>query len=385
MPAIDTQLVHDGEPSPRVGGSVCLPVFQSAMFESGGEASYDDLKYIRLNNTPNHRAVQAKLASIAGGEDALVTASGMSAISTTLLALLKPGDHALFQDCLYGGTHTFVTGDLSRLGVETDFVSGNDPAAWERLLRPETKLIYVETMTNPLLEVTDLEAVVDFARSHGIKAVVDNTFASPVNYRPLESGFDLSLHSGTKYLNGHSDIVAGCVIGGRSDLRRIVHLANHLGGCMDPHACFLLHRGMKTLALRMRHQNLTTLALARFLEEHPEVDRVYYPGLDAHPQHERAQRLFAGCGGVLSFEVKGDVDRADALIRALQLPVSAPSLGGVETLITRPVTTSHSGMTKNQRAAAGISDRLIRLAVGIEAADDLIEDFRQALEKAEKH
>ena len=380
MTSIDTRLIHSGEPVPRVEGAVCLPVFQSAIFEYGGEQGYDNLKYIRLNNTPNHRAVQEKLAAVAGGEDALVTASGMSAISTTLLTFLKAGDHALFQDCLYGGTHTFVTGDLPGCGIRHDFVSGNDPESWERHLTPDTKLIYMETMTNPMLEVPDLEAVAAFAQKHGILAVVDSTFASPVNYRPLEHGFDLSLHSCTKYLNGHSDIVAGCVIGSRSHVQRVVHTANHLGGCIDPHACFLLHRGMKTLALRVRHQNAATLALATFLNARSEVEQVNYPGLESHPQHERAARLFGGCGGVLSFELSGDFDRADALIRSLNLPISAPSLGGVETLITRPVTTSHSGMLPGAREKAGIADRLIRVAVGIESADDLCDDFGQALD-----
>lgn len=381
MRDLDTRLIHAGEPDNRPDGAVCLPVYQSATFEYGGQGSYDDLKYIRLNNTPNHRAVQEKLAAAAGGEAALVTASGMSAITASLLTFLKAGDHALFQNCLYGGTHTFVTDDLPSFGVSFDFVDGNDPASWASLVRPETRLIYVETMTNPLLEVADLVAVAAFAREYNLKAVIDNTFASPVNYRPLEHGFDLSLHSATKYINGHSDIVAGCVIGNRGDLERVTHLANHLGGCLDPHACFLLHRGMKTLALRVRHQNLATQALAEFLAERPEVERVDYPGLSGHPQNARARDLFAGCGGVLSFEMPGDVGTADRLIENLELSISAPSLGGVETLITRPATTSHSGMHKGDRERIGITDRLIRVAVGIESARDLCDDFAQALER----
>lgn len=377
---IQTQLIHAGEPEERFDGAVALPVFQSATFAYGGESSYHDLKYIRLNNTPNHRALQAKLAAVAGGEAALVTASGMAAISTALMAFLGAEDHLLAQDCLYGGTHSLVAHDLPQHGIAFDFIDGNEPGSWEGKLRPETKVIYVEAMTNPLLEVADLEAVAAFAREHGLVSMIDNTFASPVNFRPLALGFDLELHSCTKYLNGHSDIVAGCAIGRGEYIERVVHRLNHTGGCLDPHACFLLHRGLKTLALRVRQQNENALRLARFLEAHPAVERVNYPGLEAHPQFERAGRLFEGCGGVLSFEARGGAAAADGMLSRLALPIVAPSLGGVETLITRPVTTSHSGLSPEEREAAGISDRLVRVAVGIEAAEDLCADFEQALD-----
>ena len=377
-----TELVHAGELEEAVEGAVVLPVFQSATFASGEEESYDDIRYIRLNNTPNHRVLHAKLAAVAGGEAAVVTGSGMAAITTALLAMLRAGDHLLAQDCLYGGTHTWLTQDVPAVGVGFDFIAGNDPGSWKEKLRPETKLIYVETMTNPLLEVTDLEAVVAFAREHGLVSVVDNTFASPVNFRSLEIGFDLEIHSATKYLNGHSDIVAGCVIGDTERIRGVMHKLNHLGGTLDPHACFLLHRGLKTLALRMGQQNENGLRLAEFLEGHEKVVRVNYPGLKSHPQHERAGRLFAGCGGVLSFELEGDVTAADRMIDALELSVSAPSLGGVESLVTRPANTSHRGLSAEERAAVGIADTLIRVAVGIEAPEDLCADFEQALEKA---
>ncbi|MSS71825.1 MAG: aminotransferase class I/II-fold pyridoxal phosphate-dependent enzyme [Candidatus Latescibacteria bacterium] len=375
---IETQLIHAGEV--RVEGAVCLPVFQSSTFEYSGQGSYHDLKYIRLNNTPNHHALHTKLAAIEGGEAALVMASGMAAISTALIAFLKAGDHLLAQSCLYGGTHSFITQDLPDLGVTFDFIDGNDPDSWAGKLRPETRAIYVETMTNPLLEVPDLRAVVRFARAHDLVSMVDNTFASPVNFRPLAHGFDLSLHSCTKYLNGHSDIVAGCVIGKETHVSRILHKLNHLGGSLDPHACFLLHRGMKTLALRVRQQNENALRLSQFLSAHPAVERVNYPGLETHPQHRRARELFEGCGGVLSFEMRGGVKEADALISRLKLPISAPSLGGVESLITRPVTTSHSGLSREEHARVGINDKLIRVAVGIESPDDLCADFEQALE-----
>ncbi|QTA85230.1 trans-sulfuration enzyme family protein [Desulfonema magnum] len=376
---IETKLIHAGEPEERIRGSVSLPVFQSSTFEYGGQSSYHDLKYIRLNNTPNHIALHKKLAALENAEAALVTASGMGAISTTLLSLLSPGDHLLVQNCLYGGTHDFITKDLTKLGIFYDFIDGSDPESWEPKLRAETKVIYVESMTNPLLQVADLIAVVEFATAHHLISMTDNTFPSPVNFRAPEQGFDLSLHSCTKYLNGHSDIVAGAVIGRGELIQQITHKLNHLGASLDPHACFLLHRGMKTLAVRVRYQNESALAISKFLEHHPAVEKINYLGLESHPDHERARELFDGFSGMLSFELKGDVEVADRFIQNTTLSISAPSLGGVETLITRPATTSHSGMSQEDRQALGISDRLIRLSVGLEATEDLIEDFDQAL------
>ena len=377
---LETKLIHAGEPEPLINGAVSMPIFQSVMFEYTGETSYHDLRYIRLNNTPNHVALHRKLAALENAEAAVVTASGMAAISTTLLTVLSSGDHLLAQDCLYGGTHDFITKDLPPLGISFDFINGDDPDSWKHKLRPNTKAIYVETMTNPLLQVADLKAVVEFARAHGLVSVIDNTFASPVNFRPPEWGFDLSLHSCTKYLNGHSDIVAGAVIGCSDLIEKITHKLNHLGGSLDPHACFLLHRGLKTLAVRVKYQNESTLKIARFLEKHPAIEQINYPGLESHPSNERARELFNGFSGVVSFELKGGVEAAGRFIRGLTLPILAPSLGGVETLITRPATTSHSGMSPEDRQALGISDSLIRVSVGIEATEDIIDDFQEALE-----
>ena len=377
---IETKLVHAGEPEPRIGGAVSMPIFQSAMFEYAGETSYHDLKYIRLNNTPNHDALHRKLAALENGEAALVTSSGMAAISTSLLAVLSAGDHLLAQDCLYGGTHDLLTRDFASFGLSFDFIDADEPDSWKRLLRPNTKAIYLETMTNPLLQVADLQAAAAFARSHNLVSLIDNTFASPLNFRPLEWGFDLSLHSCTKYLNGHSDIVAGAVIGSASRIDEIKHKLNHLGGSLDPHACFLLHRGIKTLSVRVRYQNESALRMARFLENHPKVVKVNYPGLESHPRHQRACQMFNGFGGMLSFELKGGVQAAQSFMSRTTLPISAPSLGGVETLLTRPATTSHSGMSPDDRKRLGITDSLIRMSVGIEATEDLIEDFTQALE-----
>ncbi len=376
---IETKVIHAGEPRPRIAGAVVMPVFQSATYQYAGEKSYDDVRYIRLNNTPNHLALAEKLAALENSEDALVTASGMAAISTSLLTFLSKGDHFLAQDCLYGGTHDFVTKDIEKFGISYDFIDANDPESWKPKLKPTTRAIYVETISNPLMQVPDLESVVSFAKSHGLVSMIDNTFASPVNFRPSELGFDLSLHSATKYLNGHSDIVAGAVIGNSSLIEKVTHKLNHLGGSLDPHAAFLLHRGIKTLALRVKHHNESALQIARFLDKHPAIAKVNYPGLEGHPNHERAQRLFDGFGGMMSFELHDGVEGAESFMRAALLPAVAPSLGGVETLVTRPSTTSHSGLSAEERRRLGISDGLIRLSVGIEATQDLIEDFRVQL------
>jgi cystathionine beta-lyase/cystathionine gamma-synthase len=376
---IDTKLIHAGEPSPLIEGAVSMPIFQSATFEYSGGTDYHALRYIRLNNTPNHLALHRKLAAIENAEAALVTASGMAAVATTLLAILGGGGHLIAQNCLYGGTHDLLTIEFPRLGIRSDFIDGADPRSWQSALTPSTKAIYAETMTNPLVQVADLRAVVEFARAHRLISIIDNTFASPINFRPAEIGFDLSLHSCTKYLNGHSDIVAGAIIGRADLIDTINRRLGHFGASLDPHACFLLHRGMKTLAVRVRHQNETAMAVARFLENHSKVAKVNYPGLESHPDHERARDLFDGFGGVISFELRGGVEAADRFIAHLTLPICAPSLGGVESLITRPATTSHSGMSPEDRRRAGIADGLIRLSIGLESADDLIEDIEAAM------
>ena len=376
---LETKLIHAGEPDPRVLGAVAMPIFQSAMYETVEGAGYHDLKYIRLNNTPNATVLHGKLAALEGAETALVTASGMAAISTTLFTFLSAGDHLLAQDTLYGGTHDFLTRDFASFGFSFDFVDPNDPKSWEAKLRPETKAIYVETITNPLMQVADLEGIAQFARSQQILSIIDNTFATPVNFRPIEHGFDLSLHSCTKYMNGHSDIVAGAVMGRRDLIDRIKHKLDHLGGSLDPHAAFLLHRGVKTLAVRVRYQNESALEIARFLEGRPEIARVNYPGLESHSAHGRAKNLFDGFGGMLSYELKGGADAAKRFLAATQIPIKAPSLGSVETLLTLPALTSHAGMSREDRQRVGITDGLVRMSVGLESTEELIEDLGQAL------
>jgi cystathionine beta-lyase/cystathionine gamma-synthase len=377
--SIETQLITAGEPEPRVMGAVGMPVFQSSTYEYAGEQSYHEIRYIRLNNTPNHIALNKKIAAIENGEAAMVAASGMAAISTALLAVLNRGDHLLAQNILYGGTFDFITKDFMNYGIEHDLIDCDNPDEWKSKLKPNTKAIYCESITNPMMQVGDLKAVVNFAKKNNLISLIDNTFTSPVNFKPLDLGFDLSLHSCTKYLNGHNDIVAGAVVGKAELIEKFTHKLNHLGGTLDPHACFLLHRGLKTLSLRVRYQNQSALKVAKFLDGHEKVAKVNYAGLESSKYYRRACELFIGCGGMMSFELKGGLQAAEKMINGLEIPIYAPSLGGVETLIILPSKTSHILLTPEERRSTGITEGLIRLSVGIENSDDLIADFNTAL------
>lgn len=375
---IETSLVHAGEPRPRIGRAIQTPIYQCTVFEQLEGGGYDDISYPRLNNLPNHQVVGAKMARVEGGEAGLVLASGMAAITTTLLAELGAGGHLLAQSGLYGGTHGFLAHTLGDLGGAVDFLDA-DPAMWKRQIRPATRAIYVEAITNPLCQVIDHRAVVAFAREHGIAAIIDNTFATPINFRPLSIGYDVAVHSATKYLNGHSDLVAGVVVGSTERVERVRKLANHLGGCLEPFGLFLLARGLKTLALRVRHQNASALAVARHLAGRPQVERVHYPGLETHPDHRRARELFAGFGGMLSFELAGGAAAATRLLAAVKLATHAPSLGGPETLVVRPAATSHAGLSPQERQRLGIADGLVRMSIGLEAIEDIVADLDAAL------
>ncbi len=378
--SIATAAVHAGEPHPRIGGAVTMPIFQSSTFLYEGETDYHATRYVRLSNTPNHEVLHQKLAALEKAEAAIVTSSGMAAISTTLLTVLQSGDHLLAMECPYGGTHGFITNELPRFGISYSFVDGSDPDDWRSKLQPNTRAMYVESIANPLMQVPDLVGVVKFARAHNLVSMVDNTFTSPVNFRPAEIGFDLSLHSCTKYLNGHNDLAAGAAIGRADQIEQIRLRLNHLGGMLDPHACYLLQRGIKTVALRVRQQNESALLIARFLEQHPSVDRVNYPGLESHPAHRRACDLFDGFGGMLSFELTGGLDAAERLLQRVTIPIVAVSLGGVESLIIRPAATTYANVEPAERLRLGVRDGLIRLSVGIEDTTELIGDLRQALE-----
>lgn len=371
--------VHAGEPDPPIDGAVTMPIFQSSTFLLGDADDFDDIRYIRLNNTPNHQALAQKLAALEGAESAVVTPSGTAALSAVLLSHLGTGDHVIAPTQLYGGARKMFDRLSERHGVAVTYVSYDDPRAWEGVLSPRTRLLYVEPLVNPVLRVPRLEELSAFARCHRLVSVVDNTLLSPHNFRPLEMGFDLVLHSASKYLNGHSDVVAGVVAGAESTVRDVKRTLNLFGICLDPHACFLLHRGIKTLSLRVDAQNATALALAQALATLSAVQHVHYTGLPEDPSHRRASTWFSGHGGVLSFRISGGVAAAERLLSRLQYAHVAPSLGGVETFASRPATTSHAALSKELRSAMGIPDDLIRVAVGLEDADDLIADFRQAM------
>ena len=289
--SMETLAVHAGERRPGPEGSVVFPIYQGTVFSFPPGSSYDDLRYNRLGTNPTQEYLHDKLAALEGAEAAVATASGMAALTTTLLSFLKSGDHLLAGGCLYGGTHVFLTRHFEDLGLSYTFVDAQRPETWAAARRPSTRAFLVETITNPLMRVPPLRQVVDFARRERLLTVVDNTFASPVNCRPLALGFDLVFHSATKYLNGHSDLVGGCVVGAREPVARVKKALTLYGGSMDPHAAWLLARGLKTLALRVRAQNGNALALARFLAEQPEVARVNYPGLPSHPDHASAREL----------------------------------------------------------------------------------------------
>ena len=380
--SMDTVAVHGGERRPGPDGSVVFPIYQGTVYEVEPGTSYHDIKYIRLNSTPSQQYLHDKLAALEGAEAAVATSSGMAAVTTILLSLMRAGDHLLAGDCLYGGTHDFLTGRAADLGWSVSFVDAGRPETCAAARTERTKVFLVETITNPLMRVGRLDQVADFGRREGIVTVIDNTFASPVNFRPLDAGFDVVFHSATKYLGGHSDLVAGAVMGGAALVERVRETLNLFGGSLDPHAGFLLARGIKTLALRVQAHNANALALARFLQDHPAVAAVNYPGLASHPDHAHAGTLLSGFGGMLSLRLHGGEQAAQALVDAVTLAYAAPSLGGVETLITRPAATSHAGMSPEDRDRLGITADLVRISSGIEGTQDLIGDFDRALDKA---
>lgn len=375
-----TRSVHGGERRPGPEGSIVFPIYQSTVYATRPDTDPDDIDYIRLSNTPSQNYLHDKLAALEGAEAAIATASGMSAMTTILAAYMRSGDHLIAADGLYGGTYSYIARHVDRLGLRHAFVDAQSPDGWEAALTPETKVFVVESISNPMMRVPDLEAVVAFARRHGLVSIIDNTFASPINFTPLALGFDVCFHSATKYLNGHSDVVAGCVAADRSAIDSIRRSLNQLGGSLDPHAGFLLARSLKTLALRVRAQNENASRLAAFLESDPRVAEVHYPGLVSHPDHERARSLMSGFGGMLSFRLAGaSPAEVDEALERLKIAYVATSLGSVETLVTRPAATSHGALTPDQRRRVGITDDLVRVSCGIEDADDLVADFDQAI------
>jgi len=388
-----TQAVHAGESRFRSHNSLTVPIVQTSVYTfatSGALVDYLDEKmfwdeperedYGRYGN-PTVRAVEAKVAALEGAQDAMLVSSGMAAVTATLLLLVNQGDHLILTDDCYHITLDFCQKFLPRYGVEASVVCCGDYDALEAAIRPNTKLIFSESPTNPFMRCLDYPRLVDIARRHKIKTVIDTTFATPMNLRALEYGVDIVIHSVSKYLAGHNDVMAGVVIGSYDDITPLRQAQALLGCIVDPHAAYLILRGLKTLALRMERHNANGLAIARFLEASPKVRKVWYPGLESHPDHKIAMATQHGFGGVVSFEIDGDGGRAHRFIDALKIPTVGPSLGGVESLISPLALMGFADVPLDERLELGITDELIRLCLGIEDTEDLLADLAQALEQ----
>lgn len=371
-----TRAVHAGDPERAVGAAVTNAVYQTSTFFSepngGGE-----VLYTRYGNNPNQLALQARIAALEGAPACLVVGSGMAAMTAAMLACLQAGDHLVAARALYGGTRTLLDREFARLGIRTTYVDFHD-SEWASAFTDRTRAVLVETPTNPLLRIVDLRPIADECSRRGAPLIVDATFATPANFRPLEHGADVVVHSATKYLSGHSDVTAGAVAGRADLLDLALQRARILGAALDPHAAWLVERGIKTLAVRMERHNRNGMAVAEWCEQQPGIVRTHYPGLASHPDHALAARLFGGYGGMLGVELAGG-DAATRFVRALRLAKLAPSLGGVETLVSEPRHTSHAGLSPAEREAVGIPDGFVRFSLGIEDAGDLIADIEQAL------
>jgi cystathionine beta-lyase/cystathionine gamma-synthase len=375
-----TRAVHAGEGPRETGAPVVNPLVLSATFysEPGGQGP---VLYQRYGNGPNHVLVEERLAALEGAEDAAIFASGMAAMACAVISVVASGDHVVATDAIYGGTRALLEKELTRFGIETTFVDMFQDG-WTDAFRETTKLVIGESPSNPLVRVMDLRPIAGEAHRRGAVLIVDSTFASPINARPLEHGADLVMHSATKYLGGHSDVTAGVIAGSARLVNAVRDRAKVWGPALDPHAVWLLERGIKTLAVRMERHNRNGQLVSEWAETHPGVARVHYPGLRSHPDHATAKRVLDGFGGMLGLEIAGGGDAAARFVAALKLAKLAPSLGGVETLVSEPRYTSHAAMTRERREANGIRDGFVRVSLGIEDAVDLIADFAQALEAA---
>jgi cystathionine gamma-synthase len=380
----ETAAVHGAAGMEKKNGPVSTPIYQTSTFEvtdndEQQRVTATDRYYTRWGN-PTITVAEQTIAELEGTEAARTFASGMGAITTTILALLKTGDHIVAQRDVYGGVAKFLSEWLPRMGIETTLVETTDYDQHARAIRPNSKLLYLESPTNPSLCVVDMKKAATLARQHGLISMIDSTFGTPINQRPAEYGIDLVMHSGTKYLSGHADLTCG-VVAGRSELiAQINDARTTLGNCMDPHAAWLLIRGLKTLAVRVARQNENALRVAEFLSQHGKIRRVHYPFLKSHPQYAIAREQMAGGGGMVTFEVDGSGDDARRVSEAMQLFTLATSLGGVESLVSIPVLTSHAMISAEQRAEMGVTEQMVRLSVGIEAVEDLIADLEHALE-----
>ena len=380
-----TRAIHAGKRENRTR-AVAPPIWQTTTFSADSSEHFAEIAaavrpaefYTRYGN-PTHKEVEATVAALEGGETALLTASGMGAIFTALMSSLKAGDHVVAQTNHYAGAMTLFEEMPERFGIEVTVVDQTRAEEFERAVRPETRVIYAESPTNPLMQVTDLRAVAELGKSRGITTVVDNTFATPFNQRPLEFGFDCVVHSATKYLGGHSDLTAGVIVSGGEFVERAWRFSLLAGSILSPFDGWLLLRGLRTLALRVERHNSNALALARFLEGRPGVVRVHYPGLESHPQHGLASAQMSGFTGMLSVELRGGFEAAERFIANLRLAANAASLGGHETLVVHPAAMWRGYMTAEQLRERGLSDGLVRISVGVEDEKDLIEDFKQAV------
>jgi len=384
---LSTELIHRGEDAPPRADPVNVPIYQTTtfLFESADEvrryqegSAQTKYLYSRYAN-PTVVVTEEKLAALDGAEAALVFASGMAAISTTLLTVLRPGDELLCSAALYGGTFHLVNDVLTLFGITPRFATLQELASPASLITPRTKACWIESPINPTLRCVDVKAIAAACRERGVTSVLDNTFASPINQQPMALGVDLAMQSATKYLNGHSDVTGGAVAGSAALIGRIDRMRRYLGGVLDPQAAFALARGLKTLPVRMARHNATALALARFLEADHRVTRVFYPGLPSHPDHDVAARQMSGFGGMVCFEVPGGLDGASRVFDRLQLIRRATSLGGVDSLVSLPVLTSHWNYSDDELERAGVTQGMVRLSVGLEDEPDLLEDLDQAL------
>ena len=386
MPGDSTRSVHEAEPFDEQTGSVTTPIFETSTFGfrraedvpvavgGFGEKGYT---YSRWEN-PTVVRLEKKLAALEHGEDGAGFSSGMAAISTSVFSFLKKGAHVLAIRDLYGGTYALLRDILPDMGLDTTLVESSD-FALERGVKKSTRIVYIESPTNPTLKIVDIRKAAKLAHSNGAVLMVDNTFASPVNQNPMDLGADVVLHSVTKYINGHMDVTAGAVVASKENAHKIKMMRRDFGGTLDPLPAWLILRGMKTMAIRVRQQNATAMVLAEFLSTHRKVAKVHYPGLKSHPQHQLARRQMKGFGGMLSVEIKGTTKDAMKFTESLKVATLAASLGGVGTLVSQPYNMTHTQMSAKERALTGIPETLVRVSVGIEDTDDLVEDFRRAL------
>ncbi len=380
----ETKAVRGAADLEKKNGPMATPIFQTSTFEVTDNdeqlrATHSDHFYTRYGN-PTNTVAERTIAELERTEAALTFASGMGAVTTTIMALLRSGDHVVAQRDIYGGVNKFLAQWLPKMGIETTFVDTTDYEQHARAIRPNTKLLYLESPTNPTLRVVDFRKVAGIAKEHKLLSMIDATFGTPINQHPAEYGIDLIMHSGTKYLGGHSDLICGVVCGRRELMEKIWETRTTLGNCMDPHASWMLVRGLKTLSVRVARQNENAQRVAEFLAEHAKVRSVHYPFLKGHPQYALARAQMSGGGGMVTFEVEGKGEDARRVSEAMRLFTLAPSLGSVESLVSMPVYTSHAMISAEDRAKMGVTEQMIRLSVGIENAEDLIADLERALE-----